>query len=284
MKARDTCPFIVLSHLLVNGVDSDGNNIVAGGEYGISAYGRAECTSPSGAEEGGRGQLRPSGRLGSSWWAAPRPAERRRVAASVAECAGTWGLVQRRVFMRLVPRRVPRQSHRVQFARACVRFFEKKKEGKLRKRLSSRTSSVRRDEERRDDGKGGWTRGEFTWGGEVRNEFRAAKFYLATWGKRPSYREPAFSKGQRPRAEGDAEERKSRRINERSIDPINLPAPPLSLHPPTLLTYSAARRARLHERYNVLCVWCTVQCVGANLVITISPSSAASTFAEPTTN
>lgn len=41
-KHRDTCPFIVLSHILVNGVDSGGNNIVA-----EERYGWAECTSTS---------------------------------------------------------------------------------------------------------------------------------------------------------------------------------------------------------------------------------------------
>lgn len=258
MKTQDTCPFIVLSYILVNGVDSDGNNIVAGREYGISAYRRAECTSSSEAEEGGRGQLRPSGRLGSSWWAESRPAERHRVAASVADCAGTWGLVQRRVFMRLVPRRVPRQSHRVQFARACVRFLKKKKkEGKLRKRLCSRTLSVRRDEERRDDGKedglGANFRGEAKYDGYETSFARQS----STSQREGNVLRIGNLRSPRDNVRGQRETRKRGKadgINERSIDPINLPAPPLSLHPPTLLTHSAARRAKLHERYNVLCV------------------------------
>ena len=112
---------------------------------------------------GRREQLRPSGRLGSSWEAVPEPAERRRTGTKVAERAGTWGLVQRSVFMRLVSRRVPRQSHRVEFARACVRFFEKKrrkyseKDSTAAPYLLDKTNATRRQA-------GGWTRDEFCGG------------------------------------------------------------------------------------------------------------------------
>lgn len=107
---------------------------------------------------GRREQLRPSGRLGSSWGAVPEPAERRRTGTKVAERAGTWGLVQRSVFMRLVSRRVPRQSHRVEFARACVRFFEEKKREKIPKKTLQphliRSIRRTRREDRREDGLG----------------------------------------------------------------------------------------------------------------------------------
>lgn len=128
---------------------------------------------------GRREQLRPSGRLGSSWEAVPEPAERRRTGTKVAERAGTWGLVQRSVFMRLVSRRVPRQSHRVEFARACVRFFEKKGGNIPKKTLQPHLiCSIRRTrrEDRQEDGLGM----SFVVEGRVRLvRVRAPKFHSA---------------------------------------------------------------------------------------------------------
>lgn len=68
------------------------------------------------------GQLTPVSRLGRGEWASSLASERGRAAPETAERARTWGLDRRSVFVRLVPRRVPRQSHRLEFARARVRF------------------------------------------------------------------------------------------------------------------------------------------------------------------
>jgi len=142
-------------------------------------------------------------------------AERSRVGTSVAECAGTWGLVQRSVFMRLVSRRVPRQSHRVEFARACVRFLKKKrknpqKDSTVALYLFDKTNATKKQG-------GGWTRGGFC--GKQRttsnDDFARQSFSLQSERTLLALiSESSFSKRQRPGRRRSGREKKQKKRNE----------------------------------------------------------------------
>jgi len=143
--------------------------------------------------------------------------------------------------MRLVSRRVPRQSHWLGFARVRAWVFRKKKKSRTK-------GSDRGDEENEKTPR-------LLLSSVVRGRLwrKNGLDLLSSW-RRPERRM------QRVRAQSctlQSEQtvlglvpRKRERGGEEETDCRESNRPP-----------------KLHERYDVLCVWCTVQCVGANLVI-----------------
>lgn len=135
--------------------------------------------------------------------------------------------------------------------RARVRaFFEKKKRKTLGKDFTAapylldKTNATRRQA-------GGWTKGRILWRKAEYDRYEFARPSSTSQCENVHVSRSSFPERQRPWTEGKAEERKSR--SQRSIDPIKLLTPPLP-PPSRLLTHSSAHRAKLLERYNVLCV------------------------------
>lgn len=162
--------------------------------------------------------------------------------------------MQRSVFMRLVSRRVPRQSHRIEFARACVRFFEKKREKNLEKDSTDASYLVDKTDATRRRGRG-WTRSEFCAGGQSYDVYEFARQSSTSQSERTSSVLVSGSPFSRRATSRGWKKRKAGVSARRSIEPINLLAPPL---PPSYpLTHSPVEQNSTNA---TMCCVCDVRC------------------------